>query len=155
MNSAVLVFLLSMGSADAAPQGLAVGAQLGEPVSATLAYRWNDEMTVQLAQGWSFGQKRFHMGLDYLYTFTEIDADEGMGLSYPVYFGAGLRLRAFGSSDSPSEEPGSFGFRFPVGAAVSPDHVPIEVYFEMAPVWVVAPTSRGGFDGGIGGRLFF
>jgi hypothetical protein len=155
MIGVALGLLFTTGTAHAVPQGLAVGAQLGEPVAATAAYRWNEEMTVQLAQGWSFGQKRFHMSLDYLYTFAEIDADEGMGLSYPVYVGAGLRLRAFGTSDSASEERGNFGFRFPIGAAVSPDHIPVEVYFEMAPVWVVAPISHGGFDGGIGGRLFF
>ena len=144
-----------MGLSVAAPRGLGVGAQLGEPVSVSLAYRWNDEMTVQLAQGWSFGQKRMHMGLDYLYTFSEIPSDDGMGMRYPVYVGAGLRLRAFGSGGSPSDDPQDFGFRFPIGAVAAPDHIPMEVYFEMAPVWVVAPRSRGGFDGGIGGRLFF
>mgnify|MGYP007063361004 CR=1 FL=1 len=144
-----------IGAAHAAPRGLAVGAQLGEPVAATIAYRWTPDMTVQLSQGWSFGQKRMHTSLDYLYTFAEIPADEGMGLRYPVYVGAGLRLRAFGGGNSPSDDPQNFGLRFPVGAAVSPDHIPIEVYFEMAPVWVMAPRSQGGFDGGIGGRLFF
>ncbi len=143
-----------MGVAIATPRGLAVGAQLGEPVALSLAYRLNDQMTIQLAQGWSFGQKRMHTGLDYLYTFSEIPSDDGMGLSYPVYVGAGLRLRAFGGG-SPSDDPQDFGLRFPIGAVAAPDHIPMEVYFEMAPVWVVAPRSRGGFDGGIGGRLFF
>ena len=155
MIASVLSLWLSMSPAHGSPRGLAVGAQLGEPVAATVAYRWQDDMTVQLAQGWSFGQQRFHMSLDYLYTFAEIASDDGMGLSYPVYVGGGLRLRAFGSSSPASEERGNFGFRFPVGAAVSPDQIPIEVYFEMAPVWVVSPISHGGFDGGIGGRLFF
>jgi len=155
MMVTALALLLSLGSAQAVPRGLAVGGQLGEPVAVTVAYRWTEEMTVQLAQGWSFGQQRFHMGVDYLYTFAEIAAEDGMGLSYPVYVGGGLRLRAFGTSSPASEERGNFGFRFPIGAAVSPDHIPIEVYFEMAPVWVVAPISHGGFDGGIGGRIFF
>ena len=151
----LLSLLLSSSVLAAAPLGLAVGAQLGEPVAVTLGYRWTDDMTVQLAQGWSFGQKRMHIGLDYQYTFAEIPSDDGMGLRYPVYVGAGLRLRAFGSGGSVSDDPQSFGFRFPVGAAVSPDHIPLEVYFEMAPVWVISPRSHGGFDGGIGGRLFF
>ena len=155
MIGAAAGLMFAMSAAHAVPRGLAMGVQLGEPVAATVAYRWNEDMTVQLAQGWSFGQQRFHMSADYLYTFTEIDSDESMGLSYPVYVGAGLRLRAFGTPSSASEERGNFGFRFPIGAAVSPDHIPMEVYFEMAPVWVVAPISHGGFDGGIGGRLFF
>ena len=147
--------LFSSSAFGARPLGLAVGAQLGEPVAATLGYRWTDDMTVQLAQGWSFGQKRMHLGLDYQYTFAEIPSDDGMGLRYPVYVGTGLRFRAFGSGGSVSDDPQNFGFRFPLGAAVSPDHIPLEVYFEMAPVWVVSPRSHGGFDGGIGGRLFF
>ena len=144
-----------LGVAMGTPRGLAVGAQLGEPVAVSVSYRWTDQMTVQLAQGWSFGQKRMHMGLDYLYTFSEIPSDDAMGLRYPVYVGAGLRLRAFGNGGSASDDPQDFGFRFPIGAVAAPDHIPMEVYFEMAPVWVVAPRTRGGFDGGIGGRLFF
>ncbi len=155
MIGAIVGMVLATGTAQATPKGLALGLQLGEPLAATVAYRWNDEMTARLSQGWSFGQQRFHMSADYLYTVTEIESDESMGLSYPVYVGAGLRLRAFGTLSTPSEERGNFGFRFPIGAAVSPDHIPLEVYFEMAPVWVVAPISHGGFDGGIGGRLFF
>ena len=146
---------MMMCSAGAAPRGLAVGAKLGEPVALTLGYRWTDDMTVQLAQGWSFGQKRMHVALDYQYTFTEIPSDDGTDLRYPVYVGAGLRFRAFGSGVSASDDPQSFGIRFPIGAAVSPAHIPLEVYFEMAPVWVVSPRSHGGFDGGLGGRLFF
>ncbi len=150
-----LLMGMILGAAEATPRGLAVGAQLGEPVAVSLAYRWNENMTVQLAQGWSFGQKRMHTGLDYSYTFSEIPSDDGMGMRYPVYVGAGLRLRAFGSGGSPSDDPQDFGLRFPIGAVAAPDHIPMEVYFEMAPVWVIAPRSRGGFDGGIGGRLFF
>ena len=148
-------FGLVLCAANAAPSGLALGAQLGEPVAATVSYRWHPSMTVHLSQGWSFGQKRMHTSVDYQYTVTEIPAEDGMGLSYPVYIGTGLRIRAFGSGGSAGTDTQSFGFRFPIGAAVSPNHIPLEVYFEMAPVWIVAPSSRGGFDGGIGGRLFF
>jgi len=79
-----VLFGMFLSSAWSAPLGLAAGAQLGEPVALTLAYRWTPDMTVQLAQGWSFGQKRMHISLDYQYTFAEIPSDDGMGLRYPV-----------------------------------------------------------------------
>ena len=146
-----------LGGLDAhgRPTGLGVGVSLGEPVSANVAYRIDTVQTVQLIQGWSFGQKRMHMSADYLYTVTEITSDDTVGLRYPVSVGLGFRGRFFGSGTLAAEERGSFGLRFPLSVSVEPDTIPLEVYFEMAPVWVVAPISHGGFDGGIGGRLFF
>lgn len=143
------------GLAHGRAVGLGVGILLGEPVALSVAYRPDERQTIQLVQGWSFGQKRMHTGVDYLYTPTEIPADETLGLRYPVYVGVGLRGRFFGTSTTAAQERGNFGFRFPVGVAVEPDNLPLEVYFEMAPVWVVAPVSHGGFDGEIGARLYF
>jgi hypothetical protein len=136
-------------------QGLGVGVVLGEPVGLTVAYRPNERQSVQLMQGWSFGQKRMHMGLDYMHSVTEITSDDTLGLRYPVNVGIGLRGRLFGSGTVAAAERGSFGLRFPLSVGVEPDVFPLEVYFEMAPVWVVAPISHGGFDGGIGARVFF
>ena len=142
------------GTAHARPQGIGVGALLGEPVASTLMVRWDDKQSVQLLAGWSFGQQRMHLGADYLFSPTEIVSDDAMGLHYPVYFGVGLRLRLLGEDTTAGRERGKFGFRFPFGVSVEPDELPIEVYFEMAPVWVVSPISHSGFDGGIGVRLF-
>jgi hypothetical protein len=129
---------------------------LGEPVSSTLMVRWDDQQSVQMMAGWSFGQERMHLGVDYLYSPTEIDSDDAMGLHYPVYFGVGVRLRLLGESSALERERprGVFGFRFPFGVSVEPEDLPLEVYFEMAPVWMVTPVSHSGFDGGIGVRIF-
>ncbi len=151
----LVVATLMPGLAHGRVVGLGVGVLLGEPVSLSVAYRPDERQSIQLVQGWSFGQKRMHTGIDYLYTSTEIPADETLGLRYPVYVGVGLRARLFGSSTVAAQERGNFGFRFPVGVGVEPDNLPMEVYFEMAPVWVLMPTSHGGFDGAIGARLYF
>jgi hypothetical protein len=152
-----LVVLATMipGQAQGRAVGLGVGVLLGEPVAFSIAYRPDERQSIQMLQGWSFGQKRMHAGIDYLYTPTEIPADETLGLRYPVYVGVGLRGRFFGTSTTAAQERGNFGLRFPVGVGVEPEHLPLEVYFEMAPVWVVAPVSHGGFDGAIGARLYF
>lgn len=155
MNALLLLIAWAGPDAHARATGLGVGVELGEPVALTVAYRPDDRQAVQWIQGWSFGQKRMHVGLDYLYEVSEITSDESMGLRYPVSVGVGLRGRMFGSGTVAAEERGSFGIRFPLSVGVEPESFPLEVYFEMAPVWVIAPISHGGFDGGIGGRLFF
>ncbi len=146
--------LLISTSAEARAKGFGAGVILGEPIAGTLLYRWSDRQAVQFLSGWSFGQKRLHLGGDYLFIPTEIEADDNMGLRYPVYVGVGLRMRLMGEDTTAGRERGKFGLRFPFGIAVEPEELPIEVYFEMAPVWVMAPVSHGGFDGGIGLRVF-
>jgi len=141
--------------ASARSMGMGAGVILGEPVAASLLYRWSEKHAVQMLAGWSFGQRRLHLGGDYLFTPTEIESDDHMGLKYPVYVGLGLRMRMLGDDTTAGKERGKIGLRFPFGVVVEPQDLPMEVYFEMAPVWVVAPVSHGGFDGGIGTRVFF
>ncbi len=151
----VVFGLLITNVASGRSQGLGAGVILGEPIASTLIYRWSDTHAVQVLAGWSFGQRRLHLGGDYLFTPTEIESDDNMGLRYPVYVGLGFRMRLMGEDTTAGRERGKLGVRFPFGVVVEPQDMPMEVYFEMAPVWVVAPVSHGGFDGGIGVRLFF
>ena len=151
----VVFGLLITNVASGRSQGLGAGVILGEPIASTLIYRLSDTHAVQVLAGWSFGQRRLHLGGDYLFTPTEIESDDNMGLRYPVYVGLGFRMRLMGEDTTAGRERGKLGVRFPFGVVVEPQDMPMEVYFEMAPVWVVAPVSHGGFDGGIGVRLFF
>ncbi|MAY79345.1 MAG: hypothetical protein CL930_00995 [Deltaproteobacteria bacterium] len=141
--------------AQATPMGIGVGAVLGEPLGFTVGYRWEENMAVQVVNGWSVGGKGLHLSGDFLYTVTEIPSDEGMGLNYPVYMGAGIRIRMAGPDTPAYEAKGSVGLRFPIVAAVTPDHIPLEVFFEMVPIWILFPESHPGFDGGIGARVYF
>ena len=150
-----MVTALVCGHAHARANGNGAGVVLGEPLAPTMIYRWSDQHAVQVLAGWSFGQKRMHLGADYLFIPTEIESDDSMGLRYPVYVGLGFRMRLLGEDTTAGQERGKVGLRFPFGVAVEPQDLPFEVYFEMAPVWVMAPVSHGGFDGGIGVRVFF
>ena len=111
--------LLLVLMAAASPSALAaraqggVGALLGEPVAGTVMVRWDEKQAVQGLMGWSFGQQRMHVGADYLYTATEIDLDDHMGLRYLVYVGIGLRLRLMGEDTTAGQERGMSGFDFP------------------------------------------
>ena len=77
-----------------------------------------------------------------------------MGLTYPVYLGLGLRVRLGGPQTPAHEDRSSFGIRFPMGVAIIPEQFPLEVFFEVAPILLVSPSTRGGFDGGLGARVY-
>lgn len=136
------------------PTGLGLGILLGEPAGISGAYRWHDHLAVQGSVGWSFGQRRMHLGADGIITVTEIAADQEMGLHYPVYIGLGTRVRMGGPQNPAYEERSGLGVRFPLGVAIVPDDLPIEVFFEVAPMMQIIPSTRGGFDGGLGVRVY-
>ena len=150
-----LISLLLMGSAHARTPGLGAGMTLGEPVGITAAYRVDERLAAQGLLGWSFGQRQLQISADAIYDLLEIPSDDAMGFSYPVYVGAGLRVRAGHPKGAPSRPGATLGFRIPLGVGVIPDASPVEVFFEIVPVIVVAPEVDGGVDAALGGRFYF
>jgi hypothetical protein len=142
-------------TAQARPPGIGVGATLGEPISLTGSYRVDDKLAAQGLLGWSFGQRQLHISVDGVYDLLEIPSDEAMGFSYPVYLGAGLRIRAGHPKGAPSRPGATLGLRLPIGVGVVPDASPVEVFFEIVPVLVFVPVVEGGVDATLGGRVFF
>ena len=63
----LLLGVLASDVAEARTKGMGAGVILGEPIAGTLLYRWSDRQAVQFMTGWSFGQKRLHLGGDYLF----------------------------------------------------------------------------------------
>jgi hypothetical protein len=143
------------GSAHARAPGLGLGLTLGEPVGTTASYRVNDRAAVQGQLGWSFGQRQVHFSVDGIYDVLEIPSDESMGFAYPLYLGAGLRLRAGHPKGAPDRPGATLGLRLPVGVGVIPDASPLEVFFELVPVLVIVPYVTGGVDAVLGGRVVF
>jgi hypothetical protein len=143
------------GAAHARAPGLGLGLTLGEPVGVTASYRLDDRVAVQGQLGWSFGQRQAHMSIDGIFDVLEIPSDDAMGFTYPIYMGAGLRLRAGHPKGAPGRPGATLGLRLPVGVGVIPDDSPVEVFFELAPVLVFVPYAAGGVDAALGGRVVF
>jgi hypothetical protein len=121
----------------------------------TGSYRVDPRFAAQAELGWSFGQRQLHISADGVYDLLEIPSDDAMGFSYPVYAGAGLRLRA-GHPRGAANRPGAtLGVRLPIGVGVVPDASPVEVFFEIVPVMILLPYVHGGVDAALGGRVFF
>ncbi len=136
--------------------GLGLGPILGEPTGVTVVVRPDPRFFAQAHVGWSVGQRRFHLSSDALVRLLAVPTDDATGFSYPIDLGVGVRTRLGGPGQSPSDSSASLGLRLPVvGICVVPNQRYFEVFFEIAPVVVVAPSSQFGVDAVLGGRVFF
>ncbi|HKS35718.1 MAG TPA: hypothetical protein VJW76_00910 [Verrucomicrobiae bacterium] len=125
-----------------------VGLMLGEPIGASLKYRLDDHFAIDGGVGVSLrGEDNLHLHSDVLYHFTDvISVSRG---SLPIYFGGGVRYKFRDNRDD------LFGFRIPAGIAYLFEDIPVDVFFEVAPVLDVHPSTDWEFTAGIGARYWF
>jgi len=89
---------------------------------------------------------RIHFHIDYLWhSFNVISSTE----KFPLYYGIGARFNTSGGYED------SFGIRGVFGIAWFPRNTPIDVFFELVPVFQVTPLTGFGIDAGLGMRYFF
>lgn len=145
----LLVLILSLHSGlFAQDKDLGLGIIVGEPTGMSGKYQLGDNKAIDFALGFSvFGDKsRLSFHADYLYQLNEFIPSED---NIPFYYGFGLRLRTH------SREAGSFGVRGVGGLIVNLRNMPLELFFEAAPVFQLLPDTRLKFDAAIGGRYYF
>lgn len=125
-----------------------VGVMLGEPTGASLKYWLSDRLALDGGVGVSFrGEDNLHLHSDVLYHFPDV-IDIGRG-SLPIYVGGGVRYKFRDNRDD------LFGFRVPAGIAYMFEDIPVDVFFEVAPVLDVHPETKWRFTAGIGARYWF
>ena len=125
-----------------------VGLVIGEPTGASLKYFINDTFAVDGVVGWSF-----HNGTDFTiqsdvlwHKFDLVSLSEGQ---LPFYIGGGMRVKFHDNAQD------QIGFRLPIGVSYIFEHLPLDVFFEVAPVIDFTPSTRGGFTAGVGARWWF
>lgn len=141
---------------DGAPQGIGMGLVAGDPSGLSLAYRPPDaDSYLQAAAGWSLSDQKMSLNLDYIYTLTTFASPDDPTLTFPVYVGAGARVRV-GQDALISEfsRSSSLGVRVPVGVAFTPQTVALDVYVELVPTLVVLPETAITLGAGIGIRVY-
>jgi hypothetical protein len=144
-------------SAIQAQGRLGFGFIFGEPTGIAWKYRINHVNAVDGAIGFSpFDQFRMH--IDYLWQSYPF-AEQNLALHYGVgsAFGFGrteyLVLRR-GSYVLSTQELG-FGARAVVGLTYTVPKSPVDVFLEVAPVFILSPNPPGmGFDVGLGARIY-
>jgi len=121
------------------------GLIVGEPTGASLKYFFNQKMAVDGLLGHSFQHDNdFYIHADFLYHINLFDTER-----LPIYFGAGLR----GRFDDRRED--SAGVRVPVGISYMLDQIPVDVFFEVAPIFDFTPKGRTDYSVGVGARYWF
>lgn len=159
LSSLALFIVLALAKPVAAQDhGFGLGIVLGEPTGLS-AKLWTSRINAfDFGLGVGLGGDRIkykgvydnsgrvHFHMDYLWhSFNAISSTE----RFPLYYGFGGRFNTGGGYD------GSFGVRGVVGIAWLPRSTPIDVFFELVPVFQVTPLTGLGIDAGLGIRYFF
>lgn len=140
----LLTATASFGQANSGDFG--AGVVLGEP-SGLSAKLWTSHTNAfDFGVGWTFEhQNSIHMNADYLWhNFNALKVNEGQ---LPIFYGVGARLTVGNT--------GRLGIRIPVGVNYLFEHDPIGVFFEVAPILDLAPSTEFDANAGIGIRYYF
>ncbi len=157
-----LIFTCSLLSSQAQDRGFGLGIMIGDPTGLS-------------GKVWTGGDRAFDFGLawgpwhsGYLHMHADM-LFHNMGLipvssgRLPLYYGPGLRMRAWGRGGYWDrgryyDHDGSrvtLGIRFPVGLAYIFDGAPVDVFLEVAPTLDLVPATYLNFDAGFGVRYYF
>ncbi len=156
----MVLFLMIIVAKPIAAQdrGFGMGLILGEPTGLS-AKLWTSKINAfDFGLGVGLGGDRIkyegdydntgriHFHMDYLWhSFNAISSTE----RFPLYYGIGGRFNSGGGYEN------SIGVRGVFGIAWFPRATPIDVFFELVPVFQVTPLTGLGIDAGLGLRYFF
>jgi hypothetical protein len=143
-----ILILLFTYNLSAQNQGFGAGIILGDPTGLSAKAWLSEGNAVDFGLGYSIfpSNKKISLHADYLFHADGIKFTHGR---IPIYYGFGARLR-FRESKS-----GSFGARGVIGALYYFKEVPIDLFFEIVPVFQLLPETALRFDAGIGARYYF
>ncbi len=143
-----LFFILIQTKTNGQNKGFGLGVMVGEPTGISAKYWVSEDNALDLGLAYSFVGKHssFSLHADYLYhTFDILPSAP----QFTAYFGFGGRLRVAHHADN------SLGARGVIGIAWLNDVVPVDIFFEIAPVFTLIPATTLNLDLAIGVRYFF
>jgi hypothetical protein len=146
--STTVLALMLFYNVKAQDKGFGLGLIVGEPTGISAKYWIDGDNAFDFGLAYSFVQKFSAMSLhaDYLYhAFDVIKSDYRL----PVYYGFGARIRFVNNSDN------SLGARGVIGIAWLNDNLPIDVFFEVVPVFNLIPSTALNLDIALGARYYF
>lgn len=124
-----------------------LGIIIGEPTGLSFKAWLGTTTAVDFGVAWSFKDDgHLHLHGDYLlHNFGFFDVDQG---EFPYYIGIGGRVR-FDDDDS------RIGIRLVMGAEYYHASMPLGFFFELVPVFDLAPETEMDINGGVGIRYVF
>jgi len=120
----------------------------GEPTGISGKYWTSSSNAWDFGFGYSFvnSNNKISIHTDYLYHIHDFIKAK---YRIPLYYGFGLRLRFH------EHESSNIGARGVAGLALLLDEIPIDVFFELAPVFSLFPKTSLNLDAAIGARYYF
>lgn len=123
-----------------------IGGVIGEPTGITAKIYAAENIAFDATVSWSFvSHDTFYFHADYLHHTDSFFGLTAEGLKFYAGFGGMVQL---------SGDP-EFGPRIPFGLSYSIPNVPVEAFFEAAPIMLLYPETRAAGSIGIGARFFF
>ncbi len=137
---------------ERALDGFGIGFMVGEPTGLSIKQWITEQTAITGGIGWSFYRKEsLHVHADHIWhVFKMLPPEEvpEVDAFFSPYFGIGVRGR-LRSGESRA------GIRVPGGVSYVPPRVPLEVFFEIAPIMDVAPATKFRMNAAVGARFFF
>lgn len=143
----ILITAFALNQTFAEDKNFGLGIILGEPTGISFKSWHNKNIAYDGAIAWSLGGKddALHIHLDYLiHNFRKFKVEEG---KLAFYYGIGGRIKL--------EDKSRLGVRVPLGFSYVPEEIPIDVFFEIVPVFDLVPETDLGLNGAIGCRYYF
>ena len=142
------VLFLTFTNIIAQDKNFGIGIILGEPTGLSGKYWISEEKALDAALAYSFldDNKSLAFHADYLY---HLDGIIDRHYKMPLYYGFGVRFRIRENKNN------SFGIRGVIGLIVYLREAPVDIFFEVAPVFRLLPDTSIDFDIGVGTRYFF
>lgn len=143
----LFVFVFSSLSVYAQSENFGLGAILGKPTGISAKYWLNKENAIDAALGYSFeNNSKINIHADYLWHVYNVFDTQ---ITLPLYYGVGGKFNAKEGDRS------TLGVRGVVGVTWWPDNTPLDVFFELAPVFNLIPETNLDLDVSVGVRYFF
>ena len=122
-----------------------VGPVIGEPTGVSAKLWLSRKSAFDALVGFSFARETaLQLQLDYLFHIWDV-IEPATGVA-AIYLGGGVRVKTASET--------RFGLRAPVGVDYVFEDVPMDIFFEFAPILDLVPDTNFSFNIGIGFRFF-
>ncbi len=117
------------------PTGLAIGpVKMFGPTGVALVWRDDAKDSLNAVIAGKLSPKSLHVHIDYQLNLVSLDDPNAPDIAFPLYVGAGLRLRLNEEENRGTAKDPFLGLRIPMGIAFLPPSLPIDGFLEFAPV---------------------
>jgi hypothetical protein len=162
MKTFLCILMLAAMSAGTAlaqrPSNFGAGVVFGDPTG----FAWKYYLSQDRALSGTFGvspDDRFRLDMSYLWhahPFQERQMGIHYGLGGVIGFGrSGYFITRRGDVSYFTDREVGFGIRGVVGIDYNIPRSPLDIFLEVAPVFVITPVGGSGVDAGLGMRVYF